>query len=250
MRSALVLGGILFATPCFADEAIPVMSFAKPTSSGKYVLVMPHSFEGATGKGLKEKYGRSGLYPTNDPTKPVWTCEWKADRPENVFTSADGVFAVRAPDGDPGGRHWRLMNDERVPPKRVGWEGEPALVIYQHGKPFRTRSARRFRLLAVHRPRLLHGSGRDHRLVPRCRRPRQHLERGEREAANGDDRLPHRDRDRRERGKAVCPFDFGRWGESGGEPANERNWIWALLIGLAVVGAVGLLVWNRRVRKE
>jgi hypothetical protein len=138
MRGVLVLSGVLIAAPAFAYEAVPVMSYAKPTANGKYVLVMLHPFEGAR-KELKEKYGRSGLYSADDPTKPIWTCDWAADREYKVFASNDGVFAVRTPDGDPGYRHWRLMDEERpIPPKPAGWENTPALHIYKAGKLFRT----------------------------------------------------------------------------------------------------------------
>jgi hypothetical protein len=138
MRAALALAWGLFAAPAFAYEAVPVTSFAKPTPGGKYVLVMLHPVGTEKAKALKEKYGRPGLYPAADPTRPVWNCDWRADWDHNVFASDDGVFAVRVPDGDPGGRHWRLMSGERVPPKPAGWEGAPALFIYQNGKTFRT----------------------------------------------------------------------------------------------------------------
>jgi len=142
MRSVLVLGGVLWTSLAFAYDPAPVMSFAKPTPGGKYVLVMLHSFEGATGKGLKEKYGRSGLYPAGDPTKPLWLCDWKADRDWNVFVSDDGVFAVRVPDGEPGLRRWLLQHDKPVPPRAAGWDNAPALFIYKDGKPLRTLTLR------------------------------------------------------------------------------------------------------------
>src|SRR5262245_18350674 len=138
MRAVLVLTGALFASSALAYEAVTVMSFAKPTADGKHVLVMLRSFEGAAGKGLKEKYGRPGRYPINDPKKPVWTCEWQVDREYNVFASTDGILALRVPDGEPGLRDWHLMNDEPIPPKPAGWEDAPALFIYKDGKPFKT----------------------------------------------------------------------------------------------------------------
>lgn len=138
MRGVLVLSAFLFATPSLAFEPPILTSFAKPTSGGKYVLVMLHGHERPAEKGLKDKYGRSGLYPANDPTKPVWTCEWRTLWEANVFASDDGLFAVRVPDGDPGFRGWKLMNDEPVPRKATAWDDAPALFIYKNGQPFRT----------------------------------------------------------------------------------------------------------------
>jgi hypothetical protein len=138
MRAAYVLAGVMFANPAFAYDAAPAHSFTKPTVGGKYVLVMLLPHERPAEKGLKEKYGRSGLYPLADPTKPAWNCEWTAEWDRNVFASDDGAFAVRIPDGEPGLRHWLLMSERPVPPRPAGWEDAPALFIYQNGKPFRT----------------------------------------------------------------------------------------------------------------
>jgi hypothetical protein len=137
MRRALVLVGLLVAAPAFAYEAVPLRSFAKPTANRKYVLVMllggPRDVE------LKKKYAASGLYPADDPTKPVWTCDWTANWERNVFASDDGVYAVRVLDRDPGGRTWALMDEERpIPPKKPGWDTEAALLVYQNGKLVRT----------------------------------------------------------------------------------------------------------------
>jgi hypothetical protein len=142
MRGVLVLTGLLLSCPAFAYESVPVMSFAKPTANGKYVLVMLHPFDGAGGKGLREKYGGSGLFAAGGPKKMVWACDWKADREYNVFVSDDGVFALRVPDGEPGLRHWHLMNDKPVPARAAGWEDAPALFIYKDGKPFKTLALR------------------------------------------------------------------------------------------------------------
>lgn len=142
MRRGLVLCGLLFASPAFAYDPVPVQSFAKPTANGKFVLVVLHPFGGGAKKGLKEKYAQSGLYPADDPAKPIWTCDWKADRERNVFVSDDGVFAVRVPDGDPGMRTWVLSYRKQIPPKPVGWEDTPALFIYKNGKLFHTLTLR------------------------------------------------------------------------------------------------------------
>jgi hypothetical protein len=142
MRGALVLVGVLWSSVAFGYDAVPVMSFAKPTADGKYVLVMLHPGDFARSQELKEKYSRSGLYPVDDPTKPVWLCDWKAEREWNVFVSDDGVYAVRVPDGEPGLRRWLLKQEKPVPPRAAGWEDAPAVFIYKDGKPFRTLALR------------------------------------------------------------------------------------------------------------
>ena len=142
MRRALVLAGLLVSAPALAYEAPPPHSFAQPTASGKRVLVMLHPLDGPKDKELKKKYSASGLYPADDPTKPVWTCDWLAEREGNAFASDDGVFAVRVPDLDPGLRHWVLSYQKSIPPKKAGWEDGPALFIYRNGKEFRTLALR------------------------------------------------------------------------------------------------------------
>ena len=85
MRGVPTLAGVLWSSVAPAYDAVPVMSFAKPTANGKFVLVMLHPFEGAKGKELREKYRRCGLYPVGDPTKPVWLCDW--NRAGNLYRS-------------------------------------------------------------------------------------------------------------------------------------------------------------------
>ncbi len=139
MRGALVLGGLLFGTAsALGYSEAPPHSFAKPSANGKFVLVMLHNFERPSDKGLREKYGKSGLYPVGDPTKPLWTCDRSARSERDVFVSDDGAFAVRVPDGNPGLRRWVLSYEKEIPEKRAGWEDAPALHIYKDGKPFRT----------------------------------------------------------------------------------------------------------------
>jgi hypothetical protein len=142
MRGVLVLGGVLLALPVSAYDAVPAQSFAKPVPGGKFVLVMLQPSDFPRDKELRKKYARSGLYPVGDPAKPVWTCDWVAQWERNVFASEDGVFAVRVPDLDPGLRSWVLSYKETIPAKTLGWEDDPALWIYQNGKPFRTLALR------------------------------------------------------------------------------------------------------------
>lgn len=138
MRGVLVLCGVLLAVPAFGYTAPPVTSFAKPTADGKHTLVMLHTDAGGHETELNKKYARSGLYPTGDPTKPRWVCDWKAAREWGVFASDDGVYAVRVPDGDPGLRHWLLSSDPLIPPRAAGWDDAPALFIYMNGRLERT----------------------------------------------------------------------------------------------------------------
>src|SRR5262245_50740219 len=130
MRGVLIFGGLLCTSTALAYDAAPAHSFAKPTANGKYVLVMLHRHGLQADVALKKKYASSGLYPANDPTKPVWICDWLAGWERNVFASDDGIFAVRVLDHDPGLRHWLLSNEDRkIPPKQPGWDGEAALII-------------------------------------------------------------------------------------------------------------------------
>lgn len=138
MRGVLVLSGVLWSSAAFAYDAVPVMSFSKPTANGKYVLVMLHPGDFPRSKELKEKYGRSGLYPANDPKNPVWLCEWSAERDWMVSVSDDGVYAVRIPNGDPGLRHWLLSTERLIPARAADWDTAPALFLYKNGNLFRT----------------------------------------------------------------------------------------------------------------
>ena len=132
MRSLLALG--LLAAPAVAYEAAPPQSYAKPVGN-KYVLVMLQP-EGRDFKDdLRRKYGRSGLYPADDPVKPLWTCDWHAEYERNVAVSADGEWAVRVPDVETGLRHWLLGIEKRpVPKPNEGWPAQPAVFVYRNGK--------------------------------------------------------------------------------------------------------------------
>jgi len=145
MRGFLVFAGVLLTAPAFGESPPEVRSFAKPTPGGKYVLVMLEKragWEKETEKtALEQKYARSGLYPKDDPTKPLWPCEWHANWAWNVFASDDGIYAVRVPDTRDVSRYfnWMLRKyDKPISPKRAGWENEPALLISKNGQLFRT----------------------------------------------------------------------------------------------------------------
>lgn len=143
MRACLVLFGAVWASTAFAFDPVPAASFEKPTPDGTRVLVMINSASFGRGPELKAKYGRSGLYPKGDSKNPLWTCDWVAERPESVFASDDGAWAVRVPDGDAAQRWWALSNrGDEPPPRADGWDAAPALLVYQNGKLARTFAVR------------------------------------------------------------------------------------------------------------
>ena len=130
MRSALV-GVLLLTAPAFAYDAAPPQSFARPVAGGKFVLVMLQPPGRDFKDDLRTKYSRSGLYPANDPTKPVWTCDWHTDYAANVAVSADGEWAVRVPDVETGLRHWLIGIENRPVPKPAGgWREQPLSLIH------------------------------------------------------------------------------------------------------------------------
>jgi hypothetical protein len=139
MRGVVALAlAVAFAPLAFGYSAPAPHSFAKPTAGGKFVLVMLQPQGGAGDKQLKEKYGRSGLYPSGESTKSTWVCDWRADWERSVFASDDGAFALRVPDGDPGLRRWVLSYEKSIPAKQAGWEDAPVLFVYKNGQQFRT----------------------------------------------------------------------------------------------------------------
>lgn len=135
MRTLLIMAGVLFTLPAFAYDAAPLQSYSKPVADGKFVLVMLRPGKNDFKPDLREKYGRSGLYPTDDPTHPLWTCDWCADYADNVVVTADGEWAVRVADVEQGLRHWLLSIENRpVLKPGDGWQDRPAVMIYRQGK--------------------------------------------------------------------------------------------------------------------
>lgn len=141
MRSAHSLLVLLACGSAFGYSPMPLSSYVKPTLNGKFVLVvlLPND-AGNTQNEARKQYTQSGLYKAEDPTHPVWTCDWHADHKQNVSISNDGVFAVRVADRDSGGKTWRKMSapDSKSPPKRAGLENETAVWVYKNGQVHRT----------------------------------------------------------------------------------------------------------------
>jgi len=135
MRSASVVAVVLLAVPAFAYDAPPLQSYSKPVADGKFVLVMLRPGKNDFKPDLRAKYGKSGLYPADDPTKPLWTCDWCADYHQNVVVTADGEWAVRVADTETGLRHWLLGIEGRAVPKPGDvWQDRPAVMIYRKGQ--------------------------------------------------------------------------------------------------------------------
>ncbi len=135
----LALAFITFTSTAFGYEPPVARSYAKPTADGRHVLVMlvPKSIRNVPDDDLRKKYGKSGLYPADDPAHPVWTCDWYAQFEASVGVSNDGVYAVRVVERK---RNWRQITDPkyRVPPRPPGVDEWPAVVVHKNGEPART----------------------------------------------------------------------------------------------------------------
>lgn len=139
MRTVSVVAMVLLAAPVFAYDAAPLQSYAKPVADGKFVLVMLRPGKNDFKPELRAKYGKSGLYPADDPTKPLWTCDWCADYDHNVVVTADGEWVVRVADVEQGLRHWLLSIEGRPIPKPGDvWQDRPVVMIYHKGQLVRT----------------------------------------------------------------------------------------------------------------
>lgn len=123
----------------FAYEAIPARSFTKPTGDGKhlFVMIVPKAVRDIPNDDLRAKYGKSGLYPKDDPTAPVWACEWYTQYESAVAVSNDAAFVVRVPDRKINWQQ-RAGGSYRIPKRPPGVEGLAAVTVYQSGKPLRT----------------------------------------------------------------------------------------------------------------
>jgi hypothetical protein len=92
------------AAPAMGDSMSPPFSYAKPTPDGRHVFVMisPLSPQeeisswnqetAAKIASVRKHYSRSGLYPNDNSTTPLWTVDWYA---YDVEPLSDGVHLVR-----------------------------------------------------------------------------------------------------------------------------------------------------------
>ena len=140
MRSRICTLLLFFGCgPLLAFEPVPARSYTKATADGRHLLVMlvPRSIRGLPNDELRAKYGRSGLYPTNAPNHPRWTCDWYVQYESGVMPTNDGEFVVRVPDRK---RNWRQVVDGkyRVPPRPPGVEKLAAVIVYRNGQLQRT----------------------------------------------------------------------------------------------------------------
>lgn len=139
MRTALLLLVTAFGGGVFAYEPIPARSYTKPTADGRHLLVMivPKGVRNIPNDELRAKYGQSGLYPIDAPTRPRWTCDWYVQYESGVVASNDGEYAVRVPDRK---RNWRQIVDSkyRIPPRPPGVANLAAAIVYRNGQLHRT----------------------------------------------------------------------------------------------------------------
>jgi hypothetical protein len=136
MRRALCCAFALLSctSSALAYTEAPPKSYAKPTADGRFILVMllpdqEDKYASDEEKALRKKYIRSGLYPKDDPTAPLWTANWYG---RTVHASTDGVYAISI--NDVRGI-WLGPGDRRQALARVA-EME-ALTVYEKGQPVR-----------------------------------------------------------------------------------------------------------------
>jgi len=108
-------------------------SYSKPTADGRFLLVMllpdqEDKYASDEEKALRKKYVRSGLYPKDDPTAPLWTVNWYG---RTVHASTNGIHAVHINDV----RGIWLGGDRREALARVA--AMHALTVYEKGQPVR-----------------------------------------------------------------------------------------------------------------
>lgn len=139
MRTLTVLACIALSTPAPGYEPPVARSYTKPTADGRHLLVMlvPKSIRPGPDDDLQKRYGKSGLYPADDPARPLWACDWYAQYENSVAASNDGVYAVRVIERK---RNWRQITDPkyRVPPRPPGVGEWAAVVVHKNGEPART----------------------------------------------------------------------------------------------------------------
>jgi len=145
IRNTALAAVVLLVTtaPVFAVGALPEpVSYTKPVADGKFTFVMlgdpvseakQSSSAQTEFRALRDKYPRSGLYPT-DGREPLWTLDAAYAPYDNTFLAADGVHLVRL-EGD-----WWVERDYPSPFKRLPPEVEAAqfdataVGFYANGK--------------------------------------------------------------------------------------------------------------------
>jgi hypothetical protein len=133
---------------------MPKFSYKTLTSDGRFELVilgpgdLPETVAAsvkAEDAALRAMYPRSGLYPANNTTAPVWTADEYWDYPTTPLT--DGVHAVRLHGGYSvllqAVRQDGVATDGRLPAdaERAGLDA-PAITFYARGRPLRTYTVR------------------------------------------------------------------------------------------------------------
>lgn len=87
-------------TPQTQTPAATPKDYTKVTEDKKFLLVMlSPDGSGQPDPALRQKYSKSGLYPNNGSTNPVWTTDWATwyqNLPNSeLYTTTDGKYLVR-----------------------------------------------------------------------------------------------------------------------------------------------------------
>jgi hypothetical protein len=78
----------------------PLKDYTRATEDNKFILVMlAPAGSGQSDPALRQKYPRSGLYPNDGSTTPVWTADWASwyqNLPDSrLYATTDGKYLVR-----------------------------------------------------------------------------------------------------------------------------------------------------------
>lgn len=97
---ALPLSPAHAQTPTPPVQTAPPKDYTRATEDQKYLLVMlsPEG-TGQPDPTLRQQYSKSGLYPNNGSTTPVWTTDWETwyqNLPNSrLYTTSDGKYLTR-----------------------------------------------------------------------------------------------------------------------------------------------------------
>ncbi|MBL8867023.1 MAG: hypothetical protein KF873_13110 [Gemmataceae bacterium] len=140
---------LLLAAPGFLSANEKPIAYPVPSEflsqNGLYSLALippksddPLRKETGHHAGLRAKYAASGLYRSDDATKPLWTVDWFD---YEVHVSDDGVHAVRIHGENDQWRHYKT--DKRLPDETVREQlAAPAISFYVKGELLRTYTVR------------------------------------------------------------------------------------------------------------